>query len=102
MKSPPVVRQLMKSFIDASTAKQAAKTTSRFLCLDTTNHPHLTAWPNLFRHLSVHEATSIIMQIKKFDYYTENFGDTEFWVAKQKWVVVLNDFLQVKFPFGWT
>jgi hypothetical protein len=41
------------------------------------------------------------MQIKKFD-YTENFGDTEFWVAKQKWVVVLSDFVQVNFPFCWT
>jgi hypothetical protein len=70
MKSPLVVRQLMKSFSDASTstAKQPAKTTSAFLCLDTTNQPHLTAWPNLFPHLSVHEATSIITQIKKFDY----------------------------------
>jgi hypothetical protein len=47
---------------------------------------------------SVHEATSIIMQIKEFD-YTENFGDTEFLVAKLNWVVLLSDFLQVNFPF---
>jgi hypothetical protein len=38
------------------------------------------------------------MQIKEFD-YTENFGDTEFLVAKLNWVVLLSDFLQVNFPF---
>lgn len=66
--------------------------------MDTTNHPHLTAWPNLFQHLSVHETTSIIMQIKKID-YTENFGHTEFFVAKLNWIVLLSEFLQVNFPF---
>jgi len=38
------------------------------------------------------------MQIKKID-YTENFGHTEFFVAKLNWIVLLSEFLQVNFPF---